>query len=605
MRTSFRWQLGLFASVAVMLLALYPQLHLWYVRGEQWSGAYALIDTDEVAYSAYLNALIDGRPRRNDPYTGRDDRANAPQAESLFSIQFAPAYALSFVARALHISASTVFILLACVAALFSSLMIFRLVAVVTGNERLAAAAVLFVLCLGTLAAGQGAIQELNGFQAAYHYLPFLRRYIPAIPFPFYFALCLLVWRMLTCEDQRAACVAAILAGLCFALLVYSYFYLWTAAAAWLACLALLWLLIRPAGTGRALRLFGVIVALMTAALLPYSVLIANRAETMEAAQALTYSRAPDLLRGPEIIGAVVLLALVLAARRGVIKWKDKAVVFTASFALMPFTVFNQQIITGRSLQPIHYEQFIANYVSLVALVLACALLWRAPERGVKRTIPNRALVCVALIAFGWGMAETSVALDIFTPFNLIRNDSMPASLRLAELARHPAANEAGRVVLFTDVLPADDLPTIAPQAVLWARHMHVFSGVTMAENKERFYQYLYYTGVTEQILTEALAEKDFYYILPLFGWERANPNLTVNWKPITPEEALDELRRYATYYDSFNHERAMHPVLSYVVTSKRLNTDLSNLDRWYERAEGERFGDYTLYRVKLRAAAR
>jgi hypothetical protein len=590
-----------------MLLALYPQLHLWYVRGEDWSGVYALIDTDEVAYSAYLNALIDGRPRRNDPYTGRDDQPGRPQPESLFSIQFAPAYALAFVARALGLSATTVFILLACLAALASSLVIFRLVAVVTGDERLAAAAVLFVLCLGTLAAGQGAIQELNGSQAAYHYLPFLRRYIPAIPFPFYFALCLLIWRMLTCEDKGAALRSAILAGLTFALLVYSYFYLWTAAAAWLACLAILWVLMRPAGSGRALRLFGVIFGLVTAALLPYSVLVSNRAETMEAAQALTYSRAPDILRGPEIIGAVVLAALAFGARRGHVKWKDTAVIFTASFALMPFIVFNQQIITGRSLQPIHYEQFIANYVSLVALVMAVALLWRA-SLGAKRRIPNRALACIALTAFGWGMVETSVAIGIFTPFNLIRNDSMPAALRLAELGRTsptPEVDDAERVVLFTDVLPADDMPTIAPQAVLWARHMHVFSGVTMAENKERFYKYLYYTGVTEEILTDALADRDFYYILPLFGWERANPNLTVNWNPISPEEALDELRRYAEYFRSFSRERAARPTLSYVVTSGRLNTDLSNLDRWYERDNGERFGDYTLYRVKLRSSAK
>ena len=68
---------------------------------------------------------------------------------------------------------------------------------------------------------------------------------------------------------------------------------------------------------------------------------------------------------------------------------------------------------------------------------------------------------------------------------------------------------------------------------------------------------------------------------------------------------ALDELRRYAAYYHSFNRERAAHPTLSYVVTSARLNTNLSNLDRWYERDNGERFGDYTLYRVKLRSAAK
>lgn len=603
MRMSHGWRSGVLAAIAVMFLSLYPQLHLWYERGAAWSGTYALFDTDEVAYSAYLNALIDGRPRRNDPYTGRDDRADAPQPESLFSIQFATPYALAFIARVLGLSASSIFILLAPLAALVSSLVIFRLVRLVTDDERLAATALLVVLCLGTLATGQGAVREVRGVQAAYHYLPFLRRYIPAFIFPFYFALCALVWRMLTIEDQRRAALrSAILAGATFALLVYSYFYLWTAAAAWLVCLALLWLLIRPEGYRRALRLFGVMGALMIAALLPYLALVSNRAETMEAVQALTFSHAPDLLRVPEIICAVVLVALAYSAHRGRVKWKDQATIFTASFALMPFIVFNQQIITGRSLQPIHYEQFIANYVSLVAVILAWAILWRAWASSGRR-IPRKALIFVAVAAFGWGIAETRVAITIFNPIDTIRDGAMPATLRLDELAGASAekSNDATPVVLFTDVLPSDDLPTIAPQAVLWARHMHVFSGVTLDENKERFYQYLYYTGVSEQILTNALAHRDFYYILPLFGWERANPNLTVNWKPITQEEVIEELREYAAYVHSFNHDRASNPTLSYVVTSKRLNADLSNLDRWYERDAGERIGAHTLYRVKLR----
>ena len=598
-------QAALLASIAVMFLSLYPQLHLWYVRGAQWNGTYALFDTDEVAYSAYLNALIDGRPRRNDPYTGRDEREDAPQPESLFSIQFAPPFALALVARVLGLSASTVFLLLGCATALVSSLAIFRLVRMVTNDERLAATAILFVLCLGTLATGHGAVREMRGVQAAYHYLPFLRRYIPAFIFPFYFAFCSLVWRMLTVEDKRRALRSAILAGVTFALLVYSYFYLWTAALAWLFCLALLWLTIRPEGHLRALKLFGVMGALMAASLLPYLAMISNRAGTMEAVQALTFSHAPDLLRVPELISGVVLAALAFSAHRGRIKWQDSAVIFTASFALVPLVVFNQQVVTGRSLQPVHYEQFIANYVSLVAVVLGAALLWRAWGARDERRIPTKALVIFALAAFGWGIAETRVAVRIFKPFDLIRNDAMAVALRLDGLASDPVAarsrNEAHPVVLFTDVLPADDLPTVAPQAVLWARHMHVFSGVTLDENKERFYQYLYYTGVTEQILRGALANRDFYYILPLFGWERANANLTVNWRPITQEEIYKELSAYAAYYHSFNRERASQPTLSYVVTSHRLNTDLSNLDRWYERDQGERIGAHTLYRLKLR----
>ncbi|HEX8707208.1 MAG TPA: hypothetical protein VF723_03015, partial [Pyrinomonadaceae bacterium] len=82
-----RWRSGILAAVALTLLALYPQLDLRLSRGPEWNGAESIFSQDEVAYAAYLQALIEGRPRRNDPYTGRDDRPGSPQPESLFSIQ--------------------------------------------------------------------------------------------------------------------------------------------------------------------------------------------------------------------------------------------------------------------------------------------------------------------------------------------------------------------------------------------------------------------------------------------------------------------------------------------------------------------------------------
>src|SRR6266498_1011869 len=94
-----------FATLAITLLAIYPQINMWLARGKDWHGSYVLVQGDENAYSAYINALIDGRPRRN-------DAPGAPQPESLFSIQFIPAYAVALPARALHISASTAFIVL-------------------------------------------------------------------------------------------------------------------------------------------------------------------------------------------------------------------------------------------------------------------------------------------------------------------------------------------------------------------------------------------------------------------------------------------------------------------------------------------------------------
>src|SRR2546423_15668941 len=85
----------------MMLLALFPQFNLWAMRGKDWNGAYAYNDIDEVAYAAYLQALIDGRPRRNDPYTGHDDVPSAQQPELLFSIQFILPYAMAVAVRPL------------------------------------------------------------------------------------------------------------------------------------------------------------------------------------------------------------------------------------------------------------------------------------------------------------------------------------------------------------------------------------------------------------------------------------------------------------------------------------------------------------------------
>src|SRR6266498_3922202 len=91
-------------AAAITVLALMPQIHFWFVRGTQWQGAYAVLQGDEFLYSAYINALIDRRPRLNDPFAGRDSTPESPLPESTFSIQFIPSYAIAGLARAFHLS---------------------------------------------------------------------------------------------------------------------------------------------------------------------------------------------------------------------------------------------------------------------------------------------------------------------------------------------------------------------------------------------------------------------------------------------------------------------------------------------------------------------
>ena len=598
------WKWAALPAIGMALLALYPQINLWLGRGANWQGSYVMVQGDEDAYSAYVNALIHGRPRRNDPHSGRDDRPGFGQPESLFSIQFIPAYAIALPARALHFSASSAFILLIAIAAIGASLAIFWLLLSLTEDHRLAATGVLFVLCLGTLVATQGSVRTFFGSEPTYSFFPFLRRYQPAFPFPLFVLFLACVWRALNSTSRAKLANWSAAAALLIAVLIFSYFYLWTAALAWLAGCALLWLIW---GRGDRQRLLwiaasGFVIAGIT--LVPYITLLAHRDPNMDKVQLLSLTHAPDLLRVSEIIGLACIVALLIGVKRKLID-NDRATLFAASLALVPLTVFNQQILTGRSLQPLHYELFVVNYVSLLALVATVALLVRGSGDG-RRTIPMRALGLVAMLAFGWGIIEATGAANRDIKIARLREDAMPVATKLTELETHAPTQSTPtrdpRSVVFSSTLTvADSLTSAAQFASLWALHMDAFPGASIAERKERFYQYMYYSGITDKELDQAIHEGRFAILVALFGVERVIPGLVPGEKPVTEDEMRREWQSYVRYVAGYSRERAAQPTLSYVVVPTEVPPDLTNLDRWYERGPGVPAGLFTIYPVKLR----
>jgi hypothetical protein len=603
-RNSLRWRLGVCAALAFTLIALYPQAHFQRVRGPQYHGAYYIYHPDENAYATYVNALIEGRPRRNDPYSGRVDQPGAPLPESLFSIQFVPAYALALPARLFNLSTNTIFILLAPLVAFAAVLALFWLVGRVTKDERLAATAALFIVSMGGLARGQYLVRKLGGVATPYIFLPFLRRYEPAFAFPIFFLFCGLVWLMLNSPSKSRVRGAAIGAALAFAVLVFSYYFLWTAAAAWLLSLTLVWLIMRPEDFRRDLRRLAELGALMLPALLAYAYLLAHRAGSIDEQQALTRSHTPDLFRPPMMLCVMLLAAIVFAFWQRWLARNDRAALFTTALALAPLLMFNQQVLTGRSLQPIHYEQFIANYVAVLALVLTGAVLWRGWTGG-RRKIPALLLAGIALVSLARGLQEVRNGANSTLEFSTTVDESRPAALRLAELARTAPDGGAAptKVVLVlspSSFMVSDTLAITAPQPVLWARHMFSYSALTPAENKERFYKQLYFSDVDQQALRAATYEQ-IYFRMVVFGWERVINGLNANWRPVTEAEMQAATEDYAHYVATFDRERAAQPTLAYVIAPATGLTDFSRVDHWYERDAGERAGNYIIYRVSLR----
>lgn len=663
-----RWRFGIIAAVFLAIFTLYPQFKMLYLRGGEWNGHYAYNDIDEVAYASYIRALIDGRPRKNDPYSGRDDSPATPQAESLFSIQFAAPYTLALPARVLGVGTPWTMTIGGALAGFLSALAAFWLIARMTGSSWFGMAASIAVFAGGSLAAGEGAILEIffDGF--SYPYFPGFRRYIPAMAMAAVFGFFAAMWRMLEpngpglparpaqsddfshrpsepdskikpenenprsdisdlrsdTSDLRSGnsdlrtgisnsgfeirdlgirvsgfkIAAAVVAILLFAYCVFSYFYIWTTAAAWLGCVFVIWTLERPNGWRADIKLLAAVGGGCAAVLLPYAYLLSQRSDTLEHVQLLVYTRAPDLFRMPEYIAFAVLLILIagIATRR--VEMKERATLFTLSLALVPFVIFNQQIVTGRSLQPIHYQVFIGNYVAGLALVLAIGIVLRGTIRTGSVAV-KAACSAAAVAAIAWGFVECHYTVRVLDDANVERDLSLPAARRLEELSKSDPDPHRS-TVLALDMIQSDDLPSVAPQNVLWARHQHVFAGLSWEESKERYYQFLYYSNIDESGL-DYLLKRDFISQIALFGWGRHSDRLSVDAKPLTYGEIGEEVEKYARYRENFGRTQASNPLLSYVVVNDEANSDLSTVDRWYDRDAGEAVGKYIIYRVTLR----
>jgi hypothetical protein len=274
------------------------------------------------------------------------------------------------------------------------------------------------------------------------------------------------------------------------------------------------------------------------------------------------------------------------------------------SLALLPLVVFNQQIITGRSLQPIHYQVFIGNYVAGLALIITLGILWG----GISRKHPKLSaglLASLAVVATAWGIVECHYTVRVLDEANVLRDKGMPVARRLEELSSSdsPSPNSLRGVVMPFSMIQGDDLPTLAPQPVLWARHQHVFAGLTTwQESKDRYYQYLYYMNLDETWLENSMKNGDYVSMIALFGWGRHSDRLSSNAKPLTYREIEEEAWRFGEYRKNFSFQQASQPTLAYVIVPTDWEADFTNIDAWYERETGEKIGDYTLYKVKLKA---
>ena len=225
-------------------------------------------------------------------------RNSRPQNRTYHPVS--PPLLVAKTARLLGVSTAKSFIALTAISALASALAVFWLLTLILEDDRLAAIGVLVVL----LATSSNLVVEyLLGFGDSNNYLPFLRRYLPAVPFPILFCYCATIWRMFHYQHKRVAFTWALSAGLLFAALVFSYAYHWTFAAVWTFCFAAIWLLCKRQNRKHSLARLAPLAGLMVIAIGGYLLLAAKLGPTTGEVHFLASSHAPDLFRLTELMG--------------------------------------------------------------------------------------------------------------------------------------------------------------------------------------------------------------------------------------------------------------------------------------------------------------
>ena len=336
---------------------------------------------------------------------------------------------------------------------------------------------------------------------------------------------------------------------------------------------------------------------------LPYAYLLSLRAATLVEAQTLISTRRPDLWRTPELIAMVGLLLFIQASHAKRIATGDPRFIFGISFAALPFLLFNQQVITGKSIQAFHYEEFIANYVVLLGLVILMSL-W-------SRSVSPRILVWLLVLCSLWGLTEVQLPAQARYTSNTVNDEMVPVLQRINRFALEDGTLSSLRNVGKAPGLvfsPHSEvmrlLPTWTPYGTLLGLGGLDFGSASREEPK--VYAYLYYCGVDNEGFRDLLNRKseddllNYYTRSAVFGHERVLPKLTYNFDPISQDEIEGQVRFYEHYVGLFSRDGALKHQIAYMVLLTGTEFDFSRIDRWYERTFVEQIGPYDLYILKL-----
>ena len=386
------------------ILAVLPHLYFIYSSGSDYRGINILKSSDEESYMSMVNRAANGHNNTLAPYLYEYRDANDLSVGRL-EIFWGRIAALT------GISVANLFLALKFLCPLVLVVLFYWLTYLIGKNKIAALLAPLLIIAgLGIIGAKLGTIKDVILWRGPLtEYWDFIRLLNPAFSGIFFLLAVLAIFYLFISPNVKRA----LLAGVIFGALFYIYLYFWTFIAVLVGVILIYALLGKNFKLFKYMSLAGALGLVIGAPQL-FSLFNSFNKILIGASQAAgigaVASHAP--IREKLVLAVLVLyiIFIVFLRRRGEYKREFLFPVFLLAAGTI---AVNQQIVTGKVIQPFHYY-FLTNLPSayIALAVIFGHLVYLIRQKFLRYTV----IVAVFVVVFAWGIGVQASSYKYWAP---------------------------------------------------------------------------------------------------------------------------------------------------------------------------------------------
>ncbi len=272
----------------------------------------------------------------------------------------------------------------------FTVLIMYTFIYLVSKDKLLALSATAMVLMADTTLSLSGIERIFNGMSPS-SFLELARPVNSAMIFIPFFGFLISFWIFYNKREWRYGLLSSVLLGLNF----YNYFYTWTYLYAFGGVLVLIFILRKK--WREAFKIASIFVGAILL-LIPYAINLYH-ASNHPAYDEVSLRFGIVMTHAPLFVGLVVLGALLVFFLGFPREDKDKYY-FSLALLLTPFITLNQQLITGKILQPGHYHWY---FHKPIAIIFILAILFLLLDRLGKSYYKKILAILIVILSFAIG----------------------------------------------------------------------------------------------------------------------------------------------------------------------------------------------------------